>query len=66
MFGIGVQELVVVLVIALIVFGGKNLPQIGADMGRALINFKKGISERSIDEEKPVESVKKTEDIKVQ
>jgi Sec-independent protein translocase protein TatA len=48
------------------VFGGKNLPQIGADMGRALINFKKGISERPIDEEKPVESVKKTEDIKVQ
>jgi sec-independent protein translocase protein TatA len=66
MFGIGVQELVVVLVIALIVFGGKNLPQIGADMGRALINFKKGISERPIDEEKPVESVKKTEDIKDQ
>ncbi|MDY0227803.1 MAG: twin-arginine translocase TatA/TatE family subunit [Desulfomicrobium apsheronum] len=66
MFGIGVQELVVVLVIALIVFGGKNLPQIGADMGRAIINFKKGISERPVDEEKPVKSAKKTEEIKNQ
>ena len=66
MFGIGVQELVVVLVIALIVFGGKNLPQIGADMGRAIINFKNGISERPVDEEKPVKSATKTEEIKNQ
>ena len=66
MFGIGVQELLIVLVIALIVFGGKNLPRIGADIGRALINFKKGISERPVDEENPVESAKKTEEIKNQ
>lgn len=52
MFGIGVQELLVVLVIALIVFGGKNLPKIGSDMGRALINFKNGISERPEYQEK--------------
>jgi len=45
MFGIGVQELLIVLVIALFVFGGKNLPQIGADMGRAIKNFRKAVNE---------------------
>jgi sec-independent protein translocase protein TatA len=43
MFGIGVQELLIVLVIALVVFGGKNLPRIGSDMGRAIRNFKSAI-----------------------
>jgi sec-independent protein translocase protein TatA len=44
MFGIGVQELLIVLVIALVVFGGKNLPRIGSDMGRAIRNFKSAIN----------------------
>jgi len=43
MFGIGVQELLVVLVIALLVFGGKNLPRIGSDLGRSIRNFKEGL-----------------------
>lgn len=63
MFGIGIQELRVVLVITLFVFGGKNLPQIGADMGRALINFKMGISERPGDEANPVATAKNVEQI---
>jgi TatA/E family protein of Tat protein translocase len=53
-------------VIALFVFGGKNFPQIGADMGRTISNFKKGISEPAVGEENPVASVKKAEDIKEQ
>lgn len=53
MFGIGVQELLVVLVIALLVFGAKNLPQIGTNMGRAITNFKKGIREKEAIEIKP-------------
>ncbi|PKN41841.1 MAG: twin-arginine translocase TatA/TatE family subunit [Deltaproteobacteria bacterium HGW-Deltaproteobacteria-18] len=64
MFGIGVQEMLVVLVIALIVFGGKNLPQIGSNMGRAIINFKKGISDASSNEEKPADIVEKTNKMK--
>jgi sec-independent protein translocase protein TatA len=40
MFGIGVQELLIILVIALIVFGGRNLPRIGSDLGRAIRNFR--------------------------
>jgi sec-independent protein translocase protein TatA len=53
MFGIGVQELLIVLVIALFVFGGKNLPQIGGDMGRAIKNFKKAVNEPESIEVKP-------------
>jgi len=66
MFGIGVQELLVVLVIALIVFGGKNLPQIGASMGRAIINFKKGITDTAASEENPVTNVNQPEEMKKQ
>ncbi len=66
MFGVGVQEMLVVLVIALIVFGGKNLPQIGANMGRAIINFKKGINDSGASEENPVTSVIKAEEMKNQ
>lgn len=45
MFGIGMTELIVVLVIALIIFGANKLPEIGAGMGRAIKNFKKATSE---------------------
>lgn len=40
MFGIGVQELLIILAIALFVFGGRNLPRIGSDLGRAIRNFR--------------------------
>lgn len=59
MFGIGVQELIIVLVIAVLVFGGKNLPRIGTDMGRAIRNFRSAVNKpESID----VEPAKETKD----
>ncbi|NPA95656.1 MAG: twin-arginine translocase TatA/TatE family subunit [Thermodesulfobacteria bacterium] len=45
MFGLGTQELLVILVIALFLFGGKKLPEIGAGLGKGLRAFKKGLSE---------------------
>ena len=41
MFGIGMQEMVIILVIALIVFGPKKLPDIGRSVGNAMREFKK-------------------------
>jgi sec-independent protein translocase protein TatA len=41
---LGMGELVVILMLALLVFGATRLPQIGEGMGRAIRNFKRGLS----------------------
>lgn len=45
MFGLGTPELVVILGIAFLVFGGKKLPEIGAGLGKGISSFKKGLGE---------------------
>jgi len=45
MFDIGIQELVLIFVIALLVFGPKNLPQLGRALGRAMREFRKASDE---------------------
>jgi len=57
MFGLGMQELLIILAIALVVFGPSKLPQIGSGLGKAIRDFKKGVS--SDDSE---DSVKETKD----
>ncbi len=45
MGGLGFPELMVILVIALIIFGPSKLPQLGEGMGKAIRNFKQGMRE---------------------
>jgi sec-independent protein translocase protein TatA len=45
MFGIGMPELIIILVIILIIFGANKLPEIGGGLGRAIKNFKKATNE---------------------
>ena len=45
MFGIGMPELLVILVVALIFFGPGKLPEIGNSMGKAIRGFKKAMEE---------------------
>jgi sec-independent protein translocase protein TatA len=54
MFGLGTQELLIILVIAFFVFGGKKLPEIGAGLGKGLRAFKSGLKdlENEVDSEK--------------
>ena len=43
MFGLGVSELLIILVIILIMFGAGKLPEIGEGLGRGIRNFRKAI-----------------------
>jgi sec-independent protein translocase protein TatA len=45
MFGLGTQELIIILVIVVVLFGATRLPQIGSGIGQAIKNFKKSIKE---------------------
>ena len=45
MFGLGMPELIIIMVIFLIIFGAGKLPEIGAGMGKAIKNFKGATSE---------------------
>lgn len=51
MFGIGAMELVVILVLALIIFGPGKLPEVGKAIGRGVREFKKATSEVMDDDE---------------
>jgi sec-independent protein translocase protein TatA len=55
MFGLGLPEVMVVLVIALVLFGPSKLPALGKSIGEAIRGFKKGL------EEEPAEEIKKVE-----
>ena len=64
MFGIGMPELILILVIALIVIGPKKLPDLAKSMGRAMREFKKATNEfkDSLQIEEDLTDVKKTFD----
>ncbi len=45
MFGIGMQELIVILLICLLIFGASRLPEIARSFGKAIGEFKKAVRE---------------------
>ena len=45
MYGIGIQEILLVLLVVVIIFGAKKLPEIGGGLGKAIRNFKRASSE---------------------
>ena len=54
---IGPQELIIVLIIVVVIFGPKNLPKLGKMFGKTINGFKKGME----DEEGSDDSEEKTE-----
>jgi len=67
MFGLGIPELIVIFVIALVVFGPKRLPDLGKSIGRAMAEFKKAQQEfqESVQAEmKEVEKTTNLQDVK--
>lgn len=61
MFGLGTTELIIILVVALLIFGAGKLPEVGASLGKGIKNFKKGIS--SIDDEIKKDEPERPEEI---
>lgn len=56
---IGPQELIIVLIIVLVIFGPKNLPKLGKMFGKTINGFKKGMEDE--DAEQSGETVKKAD-----
>jgi sec-independent protein translocase protein TatA len=60
MFGFGMPELIIILVIVLVVFGAGRLPEIGSALGKSIKNFK-----RATDGKEEIEiKAKKEDDVK--
>ncbi len=57
MFGIGVPELLVILVVALLVFGPGRLPEVGSALGKGIRDFKRSFEGKDeIEEQKKVDA----------
>ena len=62
MFGIGMPELIIILIIILITFGAGKLPEIGSRIGKGIKNFKKASEEPQEELEPPAEENDTIED----
>jgi len=60
MFGLGWQELVIILVIALIIFGPKKLPELGKSLGQAIRGFREGTTQATEEVKKELKEIEKT------
>ncbi len=60
-FGLGVPELLIILAVALIIFGPKNLPKLGSALGKTVKNLRDGMGAKKeleeMDDEEVVEEV---------
>jgi len=60
MFGLGWQELLIILGIALVIFGPSKLPELGKSLGQAISGFREGTSKAKDAAKKEIEDIKRT------
>jgi sec-independent protein translocase protein TatA len=59
---VGPLELIVVLIIALVIFGPKRLPELGRSMGKGIREFRSSVSGKDKDEESPPPEIEGAQD----
>lgn len=59
---VGPWEIILLLLLALLLFGAKRLPEIGRSMGRGLREFKESVSGKDQDDDEPAELPRQTTD----
>ena len=59
--GIGMRELVIILLVVLVVFGAKKLRTVGSDLGHAVRGFKKAMSEGEDEQSAPPKQIRSEE-----
>ena len=62
--GMGVPELLIILVVILLIFGPKNLPKLGSALGKTVKNLREGMADDKKDDEEDVEEVEEDDDEK--
>lgn len=62
MFGLGAQELIIIFLIIVVLFGATKLPELGKGIGSAIRNFKKSMSEQDEIDVTPSKKVAKDEE----
>jgi len=50
MFGLGWPEAIVIVVVTILIFGSKKIPELGSTLGKTLRGFKEGISQSELDQ----------------
>ncbi|MEA2101282.1 MAG: twin-arginine translocase TatA/TatE family subunit [Thermodesulfobacteriota bacterium] len=61
--GLGMTELIVILVIVLVIFGAGKLPEVGGALGKGIKNFKSAVNEKEAHKEVSEDKEEKEKDI---